>query len=174
MHHPTVATCGANRTPTLGACADGHDENLQRQSATGNGSLSAQDKGQTLHTILQPLVKAACSARGKRPCQDAPGTVLASAIRALSEGQDRSERDVHEVADALIDQLASMLAHGTLSVDVAGSFQALRAAWEQQRSSTVASGKTTRNSLQAVCKALASKAHWAVRSKIRVRMLVHL
>lgn len=114
--------------------------------------------------MLQPLLKAACGARGKRSCQDAPGLVLAAAVRALNgvrvDGDDNGARDV---CAAITAQLASMLAQGTLSADVAGSFQALQAAWEQQPWSAMSSGKAARNSLQAVVKALTAHSHWSVR-----------
>ena len=143
-----------------------HNENsteLCRQLLNCDGSPLAMVQ-QGVQDLLDPLIKAACSARGKRNCQDAPGTVLAAAVQALSEAQDCGTSDDARAACAGITaQLASLLAQGTLSCDVAGSFQALQAAWKHQHWSCMPSAKAARNSLQAIVKTLAARRHWTVR-----------
>jgi len=148
----------------LHVCAEQDSENLrgshrqQHNSASGNDGTAQQG----LNDVLQPLLKAACSARGKRSCQDAPGVVLAAAVRALRPaGHDSA--DAQAACVSVTAQMATMLAQGTLSIDVAGSFQALQAGWEQQSWCGMSSAKVARNSLHAIAKALSGKCHWTVR-----------
>jgi hypothetical protein len=148
-------------------CADISDENSQRHNSDASSVHSSAEVStrQRLENILQPLLKAACGARGRQGCQNAPGMILATALRALFDSNGPISSQSQAVLLSMSAQIASMLDQGSLRTDNVGSLQALHAAWEQLQWSTEVPAKCTRLSLQAIVKTLTGKGHWRVCSQ---------
>ena len=134
--------------------ADTGDEN----SDPSHTKLADKSKVQP---VMEPLIRAACTARGKLQYCSAPGHVLAGAIAGLQSRSDTSGQAslaVHHIAA----DLASMLASGGLPYSIAGSYHALRSCWSQTIAGQ-ASRQTAAHAIKACLKPLARDAHWSVR-----------
>jgi hypothetical protein len=136
-----------------------HHQLGHRNDATGTHAAIRQQ----LHSVIKPLVKSACSARGKRHYQDAPGVILANAISSLPVHNTPFRTPSVDVLLSTAHDVAALLMHGTLSTDVAGSYKVLQAAWERLHLNPDVSTRTTRMSLLVVLKALNRNTHWTVR-----------
>eukprot|EP00892_Ulva_mutabilis_P010654 jgi/Ulvmu1/7961/UM004_0194.1 len=125
------------------------DENTPSQRKDAPGSLLQ---------VLQPLIQACCSARGKRPHCDAAGELLATAIQSLPAAGHASS----DARLAVLQQVASLLVQGTMPCDNVGSFRALRAGWAHLGTGVAADARVANSSVLVVLRALNSKKHWTV------------
>ena len=58
-------------------------DGLLAEMSHGEAKSEAGSLETRLSSVMQPLIKSSCSARGKRPHCDGPGSLLASAIDAI-------------------------------------------------------------------------------------------
>jgi hypothetical protein len=111
-----------------------------------------------LSAIMQPLIKSSCSARGKRPHCDGPGTLLASAIEAVPPTLQKLREPLHATAR----QICSLLLQGGLPTDNSGSFKALQAVWSKMQSFNLHDPCLTNTTIVVVTRALSANRHWSV------------
>lgn len=108
--------------------------------------------------MVQPLIQACCSARGKRPHCDVAGELLAGAIESLAAaGQPSSDAKVE-----ILQQVASLMVQGGMPCDNVGSFRALRAGWARLGKGVTADARVANSSVLVVLRALNAKKHWTV------------
>lgn len=115
----------------------------------------------TVLQVLQPLIQACCSARGKRPHCNAAGELLACAIESLSSAGDASP----DANLAVLQQVANLMVQGTMPCDNVGSFRALRAGWSQLHKGVAADMRMANSTIIVVMRALNANRHWTVRRK---------
>jgi hypothetical protein len=111
-----------------------------------------------LSGILQPLLKAACSARGRRPHCDAAGLLLASAIEAVPLLLSVLREPLHTLAK----QLCSLLLQGGMPNDNVGSFRALQACWSKLQCFGVHDARLTNMTALIILRTLRANRHWTV------------
>ena len=107
---------------------------------------------------MQPLIKSSCSARGKRPHCDGPGSLLASAIEAVS----LLAQELHQPLHATARQIGSLMLQGGMPADNSGSFKALQAAWSKMQSLSLNDPRLTNTTIMVVMRCLSSNRHWSV------------
>jgi hypothetical protein len=148
-----------------GMCADVGDENTPAQ-CSGVGHASPCNA--SLHKMLALLVQATCSARGKRPLCDTPGSLLGTALDAMhlhgADGLDKIE-----ILYSTVQQISSLMLHGNMSTKNVGSFNALRSGWTQLQPCGLCDGRITSTTLLVIIRALNENKHWTVRLSLVCR-----
>lgn len=115
----------------------------------------------TVLQVVQPLIQACCSARGKRPHCNAAGELLACAIESLPSAGDASP----DTNLAILQQISNLMVQGAMPCDNVGSFRALRAGWSQLHKGVAADMRMANSSIVVVMRALNANRHWTVRRK---------
>lgn len=132
---------------------------LLAESNHGEAKSEAGSQETRLSSVIQPLIKSSCSARGKRPHCDGPGSLLASAIDAFPVLLQHLNHPLHAIAR----QICSLMLQGGMPTDNCGTFKALKAVWSKLQSFTLHDPRLTNTTIIVVQRALSANLHWSVR-----------